>query len=43
LTHYTRKKAEPVIVPPITKEPERQQRKPPTEPPKIWGTFGRPQ
>jgi ribosome-binding protein aMBF1 (putative translation factor) len=38
-----KKKAEPVILPPITKEPERQQPKPPTQPPKIWGTFGRPQ
>jgi hypothetical protein len=38
-----RSKKEPVFLPPITKEPERQEPKPPMEPPKIWGRLGRPQ
>jgi ribosome-binding protein aMBF1 (putative translation factor) len=32
-----RKRPERVFLPPIAKEPERQEPKPPLEPPKIWG------
>ena len=39
----TIKEQETVIIPPITKEPERQEPKPPGEPPKIWGGVSRPQ
>ncbi len=41
-----RKKAERefVLLPPLTREPERQEPKPlPGEPPMIWGDVGRPQ
>jgi hypothetical protein len=32
-----KRRREPVVLPPIIKEPERQETKPPMEPPKIWG------
>jgi ribosome-binding protein aMBF1 (putative translation factor) len=38
------KERESVFLPPLTKEPERQEPKPaPGEPPKIWGGVERPQ
>ena len=39
-----KKERETVFLPPLTKEPERQEPKPvPGEPPKIWGRVGKPQ
>jgi ribosome-binding protein aMBF1 (putative translation factor) len=38
-----KKKREPVFLPPLTKEPERQEPKPPVQPPKIWGRLSAPQ
>ena len=32
-----KRKREAVLMPPLTKEPERQEPKRPAEPPKIWG------
>jgi hypothetical protein len=33
-----KKEREVVLLPPLPKEPERQDPKPPSEPPKIWGS-----